>query len=135
MKHYTVQLVTPKLDHVVTETVEASSFGGAEKAARKAWEWAKPLTIKAIWVEENPDADYSDKEAHITLPGKLRNALTCYLLMSTKYREKERDAWRNLSKEIDEDGTPHFKNAESNADFWENMIQELKDVQEIIDNA
>lgn len=48
MKLYTVELTTPKLEHVVTIDVEAGSFGGAEREARKLYDWAKPVTVKAV---------------------------------------------------------------------------------------
>lgn len=54
MKLYTVELTTPKLEHVVTIDVEAVSFGGAEREARKLYDWAKPVTVKAIRLNEDP---------------------------------------------------------------------------------
>lgn len=134
MKNYIVVLTTPKLDHVVRYSVEANSFGGADRLARKEYDWAKPLTVQAVYVDPNtPDADYEDKKSAVTLTNHQWCMLTSFLRMSTKYREGERDAWRRLSTEKNDDGTQTFKNAESNADFWEEMIQEIAGIQTVID--
>lgn len=135
MKNYIVVLTTPKLDHVVRYSVEANSFGGADRLARKEYDWAKPLTVQAVYVDPNaPDADYEDKKNAVTLTNHQWTMLTSFLLMSTKYREGERDTWRRLSTKTNDDGTPAYKNAESNADFWEEMIQEIARIQTAIDD-
>lgn len=135
MKNYIVVLTTPKLDHVVRYSVEANSFGGADRLARKEYDWAKPLTVQAVYVDPNaPDTDYRDKKSAVVLTNHQWHTLTSFLLMSTKYREGERDAWRRLSTRKNDDGTPEYKNAESNADFWEEMIQDIADIHKAIDD-
>ena len=109
MKLYTVELTTPKLEHVVTIDVEAGSFGGAEREARKLYDWAKPVTVKAVRLNEDPTANYDNKLQYIPLTGEQKSLLTCYILMTTKYREGERDAWESLSQEVDEQGKPSYR--------------------------
>lgn len=75
MKLYTVELTTPKLEHVVTIDVEAGSFGGAERAARKLYDWAKPITVKAVRLNEDPTADYGSKLQYIPLTGEQKSLL------------------------------------------------------------
>lgn len=136
MKNYIVVLTTPKLDHTVRCSVEANSFGGAEKAARQEYSWAKPLTVQAVYLDPNaPDTDYSDRKKAVTLASRQWDALTAYLLMSTKYREGERDAWRRLSAEKNADGTPVYKNAESNADFWEELTGQLEEIRRAVSES
>ena len=63
------------------------------------------------------------------------NTLVCYILTTTQHRKGEREAWEELSKEINEDGTPKFKNAESNARYYAKLEEELTEIKEILDNA
>ena len=58
------------------------------------------------------------EEKTVTLTRGEWSALTTYILMTTKYRKEEAQAWGKLSQEKNEDGTPKFKNAESNMQFW-----------------
>ena len=109
---YTVDLTCDKIDHVIHQTVEAPDFERAIELAIKEWDVLNP-TVKAVRLEENPKAAYNDKLVPVVLTGKLWTSLTTYLLMSTKYRERERDTWNELAKETNEDGTPTFKNAQS----------------------
>lgn len=134
MKIYTVELTTPKLEHVVTIDVEAGSFGGAEREARKLYDWAKPVTVKAVRLNEDPTADYDSKLQYIPLTGEQKSLLTCYILMTTKYREGERDAWESLSQEVDEQGRPSYPNASSNYKFWADLGGRLEEIRTIMDN-
>ena len=135
MSIYTVELTTPKLDHVVKLDIEAKTFSGAEKEAKKQYEWAKPVTVKSIRLNEDPDASYGDKIQFIPLTGDQKNDLYCYILMTTKSREEERDAWERLSKELDDRGKPEFPNAASNYSFWVDMIKKLETISHILENA
>ena len=130
--YYTVDLTCDNIDHVIHQTVEAKSFVEAIKLAIHKWYAMKPV-VKAVRLEENPKAAYDDKLVPVILTGKLWTALTTYLLMSTNYRESERDAWNDLAKETNEDGTPTYKNAQSNADFWKELIEELDVIQKAVD--
>lgn len=51
--------------------------------------------------------------------------LVCYLHLSTKYREGERDSWQSLAQEKNADGAPVFKSAASNAAYWQEIIDDL----------
>lgn len=135
MSIYTVELTTPKLDHVVKLDVEAKTFSGAEKEAKKQYDWAKPVTVKSIRLNEDPDASYDDKVNYIPLTGLQKSDLSCYILMTTKYRERERDSWERLSKELDDQGKPEFPNAASNYIFWVDMIKKLETISHILENV
>lgn len=129
---YTVDLTCDKIDHVIHQTVEAPDFERAIELAVKEWDVFNP-TVKAVRLEENPKASFEDKLVPVVLTEKLWSALTSYLLMSTNYREREWDAWNDLAKETNKDGTPTYKNAQSNADFWKELIEELGVIQKAID--
>lgn len=63
------------------------------------------------------------------------NTLVCYILMTTQHREKEKEAWEELAKEMNEDGTPKFKNAKSNAEYYTKLEEKLTEIKIILDNA
>lgn len=63
------------------------------------------------------------------------NTLVCYILMTTQHREREREAWEELAKEMNEDGTPKFKHAKSNAEYYAKLEKELTEIKIILDNA
>lgn len=53
------------------------------------------------------------------------STISCYILMTTKYREGEAEAWERLAAEKNPDGSPKFKNAKSNARFWREETEKL----------
>lgn len=63
------------------------------------------------------------------------NTLVCYILMTTQHRKGEREAWQSLAKEMNEDGTPKFANAQSNAVYYEELENKLDEIKEILDSA
>lgn len=63
------------------------------------------------------------------------NTLVCYILMTTQHREREREAWEELSKEMNEDGTPKFKNAKSNAEYYADLEFKLEEIRNALDDA
>lgn len=63
------------------------------------------------------------------------NTLVCYILMTTQHREREREAWEELSKEMNEDGTPKFKNAKSNAEYYADLEFKLEEIRNVLDDA
>lgn len=63
------------------------------------------------------------------------NTLVCYILMTTQHREKEREAWEELSKEMNEDGTPKFKNAKSNAEYYADLEFKLEEIRNVLNDA
>ena len=69
----------------------------------------------------------------VTLTNEQWSLLTCYILMTTQHRKKEREAWERLAKETEEDGTPTFKNAASNAEFYEELETKLEEIRLTID--
>ncbi len=84
---------------------------------------------------ENVNKEWEKEERTVTLTNAEWSNLTCYILMSTNHRTGELEAWRRLAQEKDEDGNIKFKNAESNANFWEGMINDLDRIQKKIDKA
>ena len=79
---------------------------------------------------EEPDedeqlAEWGRQERTVTLTNNQWSTLVCYLHMTTKHREGERDAWRNLAQEKSPDGTPKFKHAADNAAYWQEVIGDL----------
>lgn len=72
---------------------------------------------------------------NVELTREQRNTLACYILMTTQYRKGEREAWEKLAKEMNEDGTPTFKNAESNAKYYADLELRLEEIKNILDNT
>ena len=77
--------------------------------------------------------EWKDKKRSITLTNGEWSGLSVFLLMTTHFREQERDEWRKLAEERDEFGNVVFRNAESNADFWQSQIDLIAKVQTAID--
>ena len=75
------------------------------------------------------------EERTVTLTNADWSNLTCYILMTTKHREGELEAWKSLAQEKDEDGKIKFSNAESNAAFWEGMIKNIDRIRTEIDGV
>ena len=71
----------------------------------------------------------------VELTNEQWNTLTCYILMTTTHRKEEKEAWQNLAEEIDENGQPKFKNAASNARYYEVIEKTLKDIINAIDQT
>lgn len=68
----------------------------------------------------------------ITLTDEQLTDLETYILMTTGYRKREREAWKKLEEERSEDGKPRFPKAESNSRFWEEMDASLNEIAKII---
>ena len=80
------------------------------------------------WFKEGEETPRS-----VTLTNKQWGRLTTFLLMSTEYRKGEADAWARLATGKNEDGSPRFKNAESNARFWKETCTMLDEIRVAID--
>lgn len=79
--------------------------------------------------------EWEKQEKTVTLTNAEWSNLTCYILMSTSYRTRELEAWRELAQRKDENGTPEFKSAESNTRFWEKLINSIDEIRKKIDEA
>lgn len=77
---------------------------------------------------------WRNRKVSVTLTNEQWSHLVCYILMTTNHRKDERNAWEELSKETNEDGTPTFTKAQENIRFWEYMDKELNEIRQIIDN-
>lgn len=75
--------------------------------------------------EDEELAAWGREERSVTLTNNQWNRLVCYIHLTTKHREGERDAWQNLAQEKNADGTPVYKTAASNAAHWQDIIDSL----------
>lgn len=69
----------------------------------------------------------------VELTNEQLNTLVCYILMTTNYREREREAWKSLAQETDENGQPKFKNAQSNYEYFKELETKLEEIKTILD--
>lgn len=76
--------------------------------------------------EDEKLAAWGRQERTVTLTNDQWIRLVCYLHLTTKHREGERDAWHNLAQEKNPDGTPVFKTAADNAAYWQEVIDDLE---------
>lgn len=83
--------------------------------------------------EDEQLATWDRQERTVTLTNADWSRLVCYLHMSTKYRERERDAWQDLAQEKNPDGTPKFEKAASNAAYWQEVIDDLERIKTKLD--
>lgn len=58
-----------------------------------------------------------------TLTAEQCSKLSLYILMTTKTREGEAEAWEKLAEEKKEDGSPKYIHAADNAQFGESSTQ------------
>lgn len=79
-------------------------------------------------MDENKLKAWGQEERSVTLTNEQWNTLVCYIHLSTKYREGEQKAWEDLAKETKPDGSPRFKNAADNAEFWKETIATLEQI-------
>ena len=75
--------------------------------------------------EDEELAAWGRQERSVTLTNDQWNRLVCYLHLTHKYREGERDSWQSMAQEKHADGTPVFKTAASNAAYWQEVIDSL----------
>ena len=86
-------------------------------------------------VEAESQRIWDKQEKTVTMTREQWNKLTCYLLMSTQHREREAKAWAELSEEKAEDGSPKYKNAAGNAEYWREMVTDIEEIRKKIDEA
>ena len=77
--------------------------------------------------------EWENKIKAVEMTNEQWNRLTTYLIMTTQYREKEYKAWQELAEEKDENGNKMFQNAESNAEYWKGLIEDIEMITKIID--
>ncbi|MBR4589117.1 MAG: hypothetical protein IKO36_00520 [Bacteroidaceae bacterium] len=75
---------------------------------------------------------WKNEERSITLSNDVWNKLKMFLLMSTNYRNDERDGWRKLAEKKDEDGNPMYSSAADNVQFWDEQIEAIDKILETI---
>ena len=59
--------------------------------------------------------------------------LTTYILLTTKHRVAEAEAWEKLATETNPDSSPKFPHAADNALFWREMSAKLERIRKQID--
>ena len=77
--------------------------------------------------------EWEKKIKAVEMTNEQWSRLTTYLIMTTQYREKEYKAWKELAEEKDENGNKMFQNAESNAEYWKELIEDIEMITKIID--
>lgn len=77
--------------------------------------------------------EWEKKIKAVEMTNEQWSRLTTYLIMTTQYREKEYKAWKELAEEKDENGNKMFQNAESNAEYWKELIKDIEMITKIID--
>lgn len=77
--------------------------------------------------------EWGQKERAVTLTNDQWQTLTCYILMTTQHRKGEREAWESLAREVNDDGSPRFKNAAANAEYYAELEEQLQEIKNIID--
>ena len=120
-------------DEVVYE-IEANSKDEAIAIGDQYWS-ERVVPVVEVGQEALQPKDWGEEERAITLTNAQWNRLTTFLLMTTRYRNGELEAWEKLSLEKNEDGTPTFKNAQSNIEFWRGMIEDIEAIRESIDGT
>ena len=68
-----------------------------------------------------------------TLTAEQCSKLSLYILMTTKTREGEAEAWEKLAEEKNEDGSAKYIHAAGNAQFWRELNEELKEIMRILE--
>lgn len=63
------------------------------------------------------------------------NTLVCYILMTTDHRKNIKEAWLDLAKKRNDDGSPMFKHATSNAAYYDELERQLDEIRHILDNS
>ena len=139
-------LKTVLFNYTKTARQEIHEFGEhnaiGQAAARNWWVYEKLLTAAGMleefetWEHGEPGAEeeWCNQEKTVTMTNAQWNRLVCYLLTSTQYREGERDAWAKLAEEKNPDGSPVFKHAASNAEYWKDVCNDLEKIKAAIDS-
>lgn len=76
-----------------------------------------------------------EKKITIELTEQQASDLSFYLFVSSGYRSGEQQACEELASELNDDGTPKFKNMAANAKFWKDINSKMEDVREIVNGA
>ncbi len=77
--------------------------------------------------------DWADQKRSVTLTNTEWNRLSCFIAMTTNYREGERAAWLKLAEEKHPHGELVFPNAPEMAEYWKSMEEDLNRIRGIID--
>jgi hypothetical protein len=119
-----------ELQHFTVADVLENIVQPAQEAAAHEEQIAAD-NLDEMHKNEEPTEDerveaWGRQERSVTLTNNDWNRLVCYLHLSSKYRERERDAWLDMAQEKNPDGTPRIKTAASNAAYWQEIIDDLE---------
>lgn len=70
------------------------------------------------------------KERSVTLTNAEWTKIITYILMTTKSRQGEAEAWEKLATEKKDDGTPRYMNAAKNAEYWRELDATLEKIRQ-----
>ena len=92
--------------------------------------------MKGLTAEEvKRRLEWKQEEKTVTLTQGQWSTLTMFLAISTNYRKEETEAWEEMSKEKNEDGSPKYEHAASNAAFWHGMMEDLESIEKKINGV
>lgn len=78
---------------------------------------------------------WEQEEKTVTLTNGQWCKLSCYLLMTTRHRQQEREAWEAMANDKNADGSPMFPHAASNAQYYAELEKELEEIRKRIEEA
>ncbi len=100
----------------------------------QGWEEGDWEELRAAAVAEKL-RQWEQQEKTVTMTQKQWGILVNYLLMSTKYREGEADTWAQLAGEKKEDGSPKYKHAAENAEYWRQLMADIEEIRKKIEEV
>lgn len=77
----------------------------------------------------------NEKTVTIKLTEDQANTLACYILMTTNHRKALKEAWLELAKKRNDDGTPMFEHALSNVAYYDELERQLDEIRHILENS
>lgn len=122
------------------EALEHGEHSSIGMTAARTWEVFGNLLEDAGLMGEFHDYESGSNDVKgrdqrlksVTMTKAQWDSLRIYLIMSSSHREGERDAWLRLSQEKNADGTPRFQHAADNAAYWQEVIDDLKTIENIL---
>lgn len=79
-------------------------------------------------MDENELEAWGLEERTVTMTNEQWNKLVCYIHLSHGFREDAVKSWESIAKETKPDGSPVFKYAARNAEYWNELIAFLEQI-------
>jgi len=119
---------------IVNTTYEDDAWDMYCKADTVVREWLMDTIEKTYYGDKPLPAPGAEPEKRaVALTEEEWTDLTTYILMTTKTRLDEAEAWEKLAAEKCPDGSPRFPKAADNALFWREMSAKLERIRKQID--